>query len=263
MKFMSVSNAIGTPIVPSGLVFDYAREGNATALLIFLQENEVDLKSADTLGNRAVDYASRFHSSEMLEMLIDREVISPSVTPSWLAPNRKGFFPIHVAAASGSVECTRLLLDRGACANQRTANQQATPLYFARKREVAQLLLERGADPMIQVAGKNCLQLRMEENNWMTFWFLISHHPQLALQEDAERLTVAHRACLHSSTMYISLIRVYCNISLQWTNSQGKKLTDVEMTSQRCAQLHALYEKSEAEIAQLLLEFVSSQFSLQ
>ncbi len=67
-----------------------------------------------------------------------------------------GWSPLHLASFSGSVETTKLLLDRGAAVNVRAKSKfRNTPLQTALltgQYDTAKLLLEHGADPLVRQA---------------------------------------------------------------------------------------------------------------
>lgn len=56
-----------------------------------------------------------------------------------------GMLPLHYAAQGGSVECVRLLLDRGAEVNALCEGNRTNALFEARNRQVLDVLVEHGA----------------------------------------------------------------------------------------------------------------------
>lgn len=103
-------------------------------------------------------------------------------------PFRSGWTPLHCAAFSGSVECVRYLLDRGASVHVRAMpSSKITPLQsglFTRRHDVTRLLLERGADVLVRAKRG----------------FTPLHEAALLGDTDLIRLLVDHGAELDSRT---------------------------------------------------------------
>lgn len=59
--------------------------------------------------------------------------------------NKKGLSPLHAAVRGDKIDIIRILLDGKADVNAR-AEDDLTPLFFAQRTEIAELLLSRGAD---------------------------------------------------------------------------------------------------------------------
>jgi ankyrin repeat protein len=74
--------------------------------------------------------------------------------------------PLHDAALGGSVEVTRLLLDKGAEIEARESESDSTPLHVAAgwgRMEVVRLLIERGARKDVKnKAGKTPAEVAVE-----------------------------------------------------------------------------------------------------
>ncbi len=116
------------------------KSSNAIALLLSIDNLELDAQSRN--GDTALMIASWLSDTKTALALIDRGA----------EINRPGWTALHYAAASGNVAIIRRLLEESAYIDAESPNG-TTPLMMAARggrREVVQLLLDEGADPLLK-----------------------------------------------------------------------------------------------------------------
>jgi len=111
----------------------------------------------------------------------------PGLASAW---STDGWTPLHLAAAFGSPEAVKLLLERGAPVDAVSRNPQTNqPLHAAlalgRNLETIRLLLAAGADPnACQTAGYTALFSAAAANRRDLAEILVAHGANPALQND-------------------------------------------------------------------------------
>ena len=90
--------------------------------------------------------------------------------------------PIHYAVEGGSLPCIQLLLDRGADINSRS-NNGSTPIFSATTPEVAEFLVQQGAQ----------LNIVNDRSRGLLDWAVHRHHVDLVRYLIAQGLDVNHR----------------------------------------------------------------------
>lgn len=128
----------------TGLIVAMRYESLKVAHLLMDQPG-IDLEAKAPNGNTALMMAAfRQNKTAVLELLKRGAQV-----------NQKGWTALHYAAAAGSVEITRILLDKYAYIDAETPSGM-TPLMIAAREgqeEVVALLLEQGADATLKDGG--------------------------------------------------------------------------------------------------------------
>lgn len=109
---------------------------------VLLSAPQINLEARAANGDTALMVAAFMGDKESVAALLDKGA----------EPNRPGWTALHYAAASGSVEIVRLLLDRYAYIDPEAPNK-TTPLMMAARSghtAVMKLLLDEGADPSLK-----------------------------------------------------------------------------------------------------------------
>ncbi|PGH26620.1 hypothetical protein AJ80_01749 [Polytolypa hystricis UAMH7299] len=120
--------------------------------------------------HRAVIYSNQVAD----EMLL-------SAGASSVAPDEKGFQPIHWAAGKGRLECLQLLLNKGSLERILTGRSHQGELHFARPRkygqyDVAKRLLSEGADiNMSEIRGATSLFWAVKYGRTAVVQLLLDH----------------------------------------------------------------------------------------
>lgn len=137
------------------------REDNPQVFDLLLGWPGVKLDQRNAVGETPLMMAALKGQVDRMQRLIDRGA----------AIHHDGWSPVHYAATGPSVEAVRLLLDKGAPIDARSANG-STPLMMAARygdEKSVLLLVERGAD----MAARNGLELdavdfaRGADRDWM------------------------------------------------------------------------------------------------
>lgn len=157
-----------------------ARSGHLEVVRLLLEKG-ASIDSRNDLGENALVLASYYQHWDTVRFLIERgaRVHNASL--------------LH-AAASGNLEITRLLLDRGANPNA-TFLESKTPLHVATKRssiELVELLLARRADPnLADDYGATPFLLACEKGlNWMS---LLTRYGANVAASDKDGNTAVHK----------------------------------------------------------------------
>lgn len=117
------------------------REDSMRAFELLLRHPRTQVDQAAANGNTALMMAAFTGKLKAAQALLNRGA----------AVNRKGWTPLHYAAASGATEIATLLIEHKAELDSR-APSGATPLIMAAqegKEEIVRLLLARGANPFL------------------------------------------------------------------------------------------------------------------
>ena len=108
------------------------------AIARILLAGGAEVNATNNKGETPVFYIIRLNLRRVLEYLISRGA-------EIHVQNHHGLTLLHRAAREGSLEMVRILLRKGAIVNARDA-QGRTPLFSARTRDIALLLIAGGAD---------------------------------------------------------------------------------------------------------------------
>jgi uncharacterized protein len=194
---LCASLLLGTPLARAELYVDFFRAvnvDNARGVRSAL-ERGLDPNVLDEKGQCALYLAIREDNPQVFDLLLNWPGIKPDQanamgeTPlmlaalkgklEWMQPlidrgaaiHKDGWSPVHYAATGPSVAAVRLLLDKGAPVDARSANG-STPLMMAARygdEQSVRLLVQRGAD----LAARNGLGLdalafaRGADRDWM------------------------------------------------------------------------------------------------
>ena len=92
--------------------------------------------------------------------------------------DREGVSLLHWAAINNNFRIVKYFLSKGAIIDRIGGNQQATPLHWAIRKhllEMVGLLMHFGADPMIQdIQGMNCLHVAAMEGATSIILYLLA-----------------------------------------------------------------------------------------
>jgi ankyrin repeat protein len=139
-----VSPNVRDPNGETGLIVAMRYESLKVARLLMDQPG-IDLEAKAPNGNTALMMAAfRQNKTALLELLKRGAQV-----------NQKGWTALHYAAAAGSVEITRILLDKYAYIDAESPSGM-TPLMIAAREgqeDVVALLLEQGADATLKDGG--------------------------------------------------------------------------------------------------------------
>jgi len=136
-----------------------AANDNVEAAVILISHGaKIDVR--DKVNNdTALIYGIRDGKFSLAEVLLEAGA-DPNLT------DRRGFAPLHIAAARDDAKIVQCLLDHGAAINVRTHSDGRTPLMIAAAAgfaEMVELLLSRGADPsFVDSGGKSPLERAVE-----------------------------------------------------------------------------------------------------
>ena len=172
-------------------IADAASRGDREAVKALLKK-AADVNAAQGDGMTALHWAAMSGDAEMTQMLLVAGANVRSTTrlgaytPLYLASQQgyapviealvkagadvqaatpNGTTPLMVAAASGSVEATRLLIESGAEVNGKDGVREQTPLMYAaasNRAAVIELLVAKGADPTATSKVSNLANLSRE-----------------------------------------------------------------------------------------------------
>ena len=146
-----------------------ARTGSPAALRLLVAHG-ADVNARDEVrGQTALMWAAAKGHAQAIHLLaeaggdVNARTESPPLPPSrrtlFTAPSPTGFTPLVFAVRHGHLDATRVLLDAGAEVNVTLSDGQSALVVAAANAnwEVADYLLDRGADPNLAGAGWNAL----------------------------------------------------------------------------------------------------------
>lgn len=135
-------------------IFYCASNKNPDILRSLLQREEIDLNQLSHKELTPLHVAIRYEQEENVAVLLEYYVKK-------FLPLNKKVTPLHLACLTGNIGIVRMLIQETQDNVNALDNDQNTPLFLASNHlEVVRLLLENGADPLIQNQhGKTFLHL--------------------------------------------------------------------------------------------------------
>ena len=159
-----------------------ARTGNSDAIKALL-DHGADVNAKTPRGQTALMWAAAKNNADTVKLLVERGADINARTANdtrseWKpryapfdAPPPTGFTALLFAVRTSSIDAVRALLDAGADVNETLSDGQSALVVALANRhwEVADFLLDRGADPNLAGAGWNALHqaVRMRRPNPM------------------------------------------------------------------------------------------------
>jgi len=98
------------------------------------------MKDQNGMGDQDIHLAARKGDLTELQRIVNEKADAVEAN-GWF-----GTKPLHYAARSGSLECVRFLLDKGAHVNARCIVNRTTAIFEASTAEIAEFLIEQGAE---------------------------------------------------------------------------------------------------------------------
>jgi ankyrin repeat protein len=127
----------GTPLIVIA-----AREKSDKVAKLLIDNPNTDIEKLDSHDENAMMLGALNGDTDLVKLLIDKKA----------EVNKKGWAPLHYAAANGHDDIVQLLLDHSAYIDAASPNG-TTPLMMAARGDhitTMQILLEAGADPRIK-----------------------------------------------------------------------------------------------------------------
>jgi ankyrin repeat protein len=129
-------------LTPLHFAVQMGHKGVAEALL----EHGADINAPELLGLTALGMAAQAGNTAMVRLLLDRGApVNRPMKGSFILPVYADDTPLALATVCNQLDAVTLLLDRGASPNQ-SAHDGFPVLHLAESKEIAELLIERGAD---------------------------------------------------------------------------------------------------------------------
>jgi len=116
-------------------------------------------------GGERVDCRPFFQAVVMARVELARLLIENGADPHlW---DDRGISLLHWAVQTGSPEMVQLMVDQGFDVNARTRDRPdgRPPLYMAKNKAVARVLLDAGADPEARIGGYTLMEMA---DRWLT-----------------------------------------------------------------------------------------------
>lgn len=155
-----------------------ARTGTPAALRVLVAHG-ADVNARDAVhGQTALMWAAAEGHAEAIHLLaeVGGDIHARTASPAreslrrdlFLSPSPTGFTPLMFAVRAGHLDATRVLLDARADVNDTLSDGQSVLVVAAANAnwELADYLLDRGADPNLAVAGWNALHQAVRTRRW-------------------------------------------------------------------------------------------------
>ena len=171
-------------IIGNAPIHKAAAKGDLVRIQALIQQNPSLLNLENNVGLTAIHLAALKGKTPVVEYLIDSGTYVDKL-------GRDGWTPLLKACEGGKVETARLLLDRGAYVNFRTAKYSNSPLHRAANYgylELVKMLVSNGADINIRNNSNNTPLHRAVNGNYPeVVEFLISKGAEVNIRNDYGR----------------------------------------------------------------------------
>ena len=171
LQALIAAGANANTSLPGGesVLLTAARAGDVDAIEVLI-EHGADINARTSLGQTSLMWAAAKNNADAVKLLFDRgadiQARTPDDTSRWRvrhppfeAPGPTGFTALLFGVRTGAIGAVRTLLDAGADVNDMLSDgMSALVLALANMHwELADVLLDRGADPNLAGAGWNGL----------------------------------------------------------------------------------------------------------
>ena len=140
--------------------FEKALKTGSTALALFLlKESTRVLKDAN---DRLINLACKYKRYKIL-----RAMGKADFNPNFVAKRGSGKFQLHLAVVEDNFRLARILLKFNRCEVECPDYDGNTPIHYVRSVEMAELLMEHGADPMnVNINDRTAIELAAQKHNY-------------------------------------------------------------------------------------------------
>lgn len=177
------------------LLFKASNGSDVQAIKKLVEEKKVNINARNTWGKTPLSIAASYGSEEVVVQLL-------TYKPDVNLANKYGWTPLKKAVNNGRLNVAKILLAAGACVDQQD-DEGYTPLMNVDKNhEIAQLLLQHGADVNHQAFkdGTTALILAVTNNRERLVTVLIAAGAHDNMQRHFDKKNAREIARLHGES---------------------------------------------------------------